>query len=61
MGDAVSIATTWSCSTTSERGSERRLMGSTETSPRDYVDAVCVGARAAARDLSALDDQAGAR
>ncbi|HET9063625.1 MAG TPA: gamma-glutamyl-phosphate reductase, partial [Candidatus Binatia bacterium] len=31
-------------------------MGSIETSSRDYVDAVCVGARAAARDLSTLDD-----
>jgi len=36
-------------------------MGSTEPSPREYVDAVCARARAAARDLSALDDASRSR
>jgi glutamate-5-semialdehyde dehydrogenase len=36
-------------------------MGSTEPSPREYVDAVCARARAAARNLSALDDASRSR
>jgi glutamate-5-semialdehyde dehydrogenase len=31
-------------------------MGTRDASPREYVETVCVGARAAARELSAIDD-----
>jgi glutamate-5-semialdehyde dehydrogenase len=36
-------------------------MSETDTSPRDYVETVCAGAKAAARELATLDDAARSR